>query len=178
MRLRLPSLLVAIFANCGGALVHAQYTSRVSIDSNGVEAQGHSRSPSSSQDGRFVAFHGLASNLVPGDTNATYDVFVHDRRTGITTRVSVDSSGAETNWSSVSSEPSISADGQAVAFYSDADNLVPHDTNNTGDVFVHDRQTGTTTRVSVDSNGVQSKATSRPGRTMERGFRVRTVCPR
>src|SRR5438046_3037872 len=86
------------------------------------------------------------------------DVFVHDRQTGTTGRVSVDSAGTEGNGLSVN--PSISADGRFVVFYSYATNLVPGDTNGTGDVFVHDRQTGTTERVSVDSAGTQGNSNS------------------
>ena len=109
--------------------------------------------PSLSADGRYVAFASQASNLVTGDTNGTSDVFVRDRQTGATTRVSVDSSGTQGN--NGSAEPSLSADGRYVAFTSQADNLVTGDTNGKADVFVHDRQTAQTTRVSVDSAGNQ-----------------------
>ena len=99
-----------------------------------------------------------ADNLVPGDTNGTDDVFVHDRKTGTTERVSVDSAGDQGNGGSY--DPAISADGRFVAFESDADNLVPGDTNGSTDVFVHDRKTGTTERVSVDSAGNQANSDS------------------
>jgi hypothetical protein len=75
------------------------------------------------------------------------DIFVHDRQTGITERVSVDSSEAQSN--DYSDWPAISSDGRYVAFDSDATNLVSTDTNGAGDVFVRDRQLGTTERVSV-----------------------------
>jgi Tol biopolymer transport system component len=126
-------------------------TDRVSVDSNGNEANYHSFGPSISADGKYVAFISNASNLVPGDTNGMNDTFVHDRQTGATESVSVDSAGIQGN--SDSYTPSISAGGRYVAFISDASNLVPGDTNNVGDVFVHDRQLGITDRVSVDSNG-------------------------
>jgi hypothetical protein len=133
------------------SVVEAQPTTRVS-EGSGVE-QGNldSLDPSVSADGRFVAFASSAFNLVPCDTNGTLDVFVHDRHTGETTRVSVDSNGKQGN--SASASPSISADGRFVAFLSLASNLVRGDTNGTQDVFVHDRDTGETTRVNVDSNG-------------------------
>src|SRR5207249_1385057 len=112
-------------------------TERVSVDSTGTEGNSASTHPSISADGRFVAFASDATNLVPGDTNGFQDVFVHDRLTGTTERVSVDSAGTQGN--SVSLEPSISADGRLVAFRSFASNLVPGDTNGVKDVFVHDR---------------------------------------
>ncbi len=135
----------------------AQETTRVSV--NGAGAQGNGKSawqhePSISADGRFVAFESLAANLVPGDTNGALDVFVHDRQTGMTTRVSVDSAGAQGTRASYA--PVISGDGQIVAFHSEAPALVPGDTNGAADVFVHDRATGQTTRVSVSSAGAQS----------------------
>jgi archaellum component FlaF (FlaF/FlaG flagellin family) len=128
-------------------------TERVSVDSSGVQGNGRSNFPSISADGRYVAFWSLADNLVSGDTNGAYDVFVHDRQSGQTERVSVDSSGAQANNSSFN--PSISGDGRYVAFQSYADDLVPGDTNGFADVFVHDRQSHWTERVSVDSSGVQ-----------------------
>jgi len=128
-------------------------TERVSIASSGAQGNSGSYDPSISADGRLVAFYSYASYLVPGDTNGCHDVFVHDRQTGATERVSVDSSGVQGNGSSYS--PSISADGRFVAFISGASNLVPWDTNGLDDIFVHDRQTGATERVSVDSIGVQ-----------------------
>ena len=65
--------------------------------------------PAISADGRFVAFDSLASNLVPGDTNGTNDVFVRDRRAGTTTRVSVSNTGAQGN--GYSHKAAVSADG-------------------------------------------------------------------
>ena len=106
---------------------------------------------SASADGRYVAFNSLSSNLVPGDTNGEADVFVHDRETGITEMVSLSSEGIQgDHWSYT---PSISADGRYVAFNSWSSNLVPGDTNNTSDIFVHDRETGITEMVSVDIEG-------------------------
>jgi hypothetical protein len=96
-----------------------------------------------------VAFDSDAANLVADDTNGQYDVFVHDRWTGATERVSVDSAGEQATGAIGSSHPSISADGRFVAFHSSATNLVNGDTNNQIDVFVHDRQTGATERVNV-----------------------------
>jgi Tol biopolymer transport system component len=129
-------------------------TTRVSVDSEGHEGDGYSYGPASlSEDGRYVAFISDSTNLVENDTNGTGDVFVRDRQTGTTTRVSVSSSGAEGNESSWA--PAISADGRYVSFASAATNLVPNDTNGRFDTFVHDRVTGETIRVSVDSDGFQ-----------------------
>ena len=129
-------------------------TTRVSISTFGVQGNSSSGHPSISGDGRFVAFESHANNLVPEDSNGRQDVFVHDRHSGITTRVSVDSSGAQGNWGS--STPSISGDGRFVAF--ESDDLVPGDTNSAGDIFVHDRTSGQTTRVSVTSAGGEAEA--------------------
>lgn len=112
----------------------ADSTARVSVHFNGTEANGASFESSISADGTRVAFDSLASNLVAGDANEGFDVFVHDRATGQTERASVDSNGAEANFDSV--EPSISADGNTVAFASDATNLVADDTNALAEVFV------------------------------------------
>lgn len=131
----------------------AGQTTRVSVSSSGAQGNDGSWRPSISADGRFVAFYSYAYNLVPGDTNAAADVFVHDRLTSETTRVSVSSSGAQAYGSST--DPSISADGRFVAFASFAPDLVPNDTNRGYDVFVHDRATGETTRISVSSSGEQ-----------------------
>src|SRR5205823_5952070 len=121
------------------ALSSAGVTERVSVGNLGEEANQASGSPVVSQGGRFVAFQSEAWNLVPGDTNGVRDVFVHDRQTGATERVSVDSFGRQAENFHSGSACGISADGRYVAFGSLASNLVPGDTNNTYDVFVRDR---------------------------------------
>jgi hypothetical protein len=143
-------------------------TQRISVDSSGAEADDLSEAPAISADGRFVVFASRASNLVQSDMNGTTDVFVRDRLNGVTERVSVDSSGSEAN--SESRCPAISADGRIVSFYSTASNLIAGDTNGAADVFIHDLVTGITERVSVDSAGVEANqgstesALSRDGR--------------
>ena len=134
-------------------------TTLVSVASDGTQADGYSSVPSISASGRYVAFDSLATNLVSGDTNFAWDIFVHDRQTGQTTRVSVASDGTQANGGE-SNLPSISATGRYVAFHSLASNLVSGDTNFAADIFVHDRQTGQTTRVSVRSNGTQGNGDS------------------
>ena len=131
----------------------AATTTRVSVATSGAEANGSSFNPAISADGRFVAFASDASNLVAGDTNAASDIFVVDRQTNTTTRVSVAAGDIQANGGSYAA--AISADGRFVAFDSDAWNLVPGDTNGSSDVFVRDRQAGTTTRASVSSAGTQ-----------------------
>ena len=85
-------------------------------------------------------------------------MFVRDMQTGVATRISVASNGAQGN--NNSSFPSISADGRYIAFVSSANNLVVGDTNGLVDVFLHDMWTGITTRVSVNSNGIQGDSHS------------------
>ncbi len=131
-----------------------QETIRVSVAPGGVQADGGSGRSKISANGRFVAFLSDASNLVGGDTNGRADIFVHDTLAGVTTRVSVDSAGVEANDSS--GDPSISADGRYVGFTSTASNLVAGDTNGQQDAFAHDRATGATIRVNVDSSGAQA----------------------
>jgi Tol biopolymer transport system component len=134
-------------------------TVRVSVDSSGVEGNHDSFSPSISADGRFVTFLSRADNLVPGDTNGFFDVFVHDMQSGTTERVSIDSNGNEEN-AAASGVSYISADGRYVTFCSPAANLVPGDTNGQPDVFLRDRWNGTTERVSVNSLGLQGNGES------------------
>jgi Tol biopolymer transport system component len=147
-------------------------TVRVSVDSDGKEATGgDSSSCSISSGGRYVAFESSATNLVADDTNGWSDIFVHDRDAdgdGIyddedgtydfgevsTVRASVHSTRVQGNGNS--NFPSISSDGRYVTFMSDASNLVDDDTNANTDIFVHDLQTGATTRVSVDSDGSEA----------------------
>jgi Tol biopolymer transport system component len=129
-------------------------------------ANGWSASPSVSAHGRYVAFTSIASNLVHGDTNKLPDVFVRDVLTGKTTRVSVTSAGRQgtgKRYSNGSNAPTISSDGRYVAFHSDMTNLVRGDTNRLFDIFVHDRVTGKTQRVSVSSTGRQANAESGGG---------------
>jgi Ca2+-binding RTX toxin-like protein len=133
-------------------------TTLVSASSSGEIANGGSIRGSISADGRFVAFSSRATNLVPGDTNNSDDIFVRDLSTNTTTRVSISSTGNQGNRDSGSA--SISADGRFVTFSSEASNLVPGDTNNKEDIFVRDLLTNTTTRLSVDSAGNQGNSDS------------------
>src|SRR2546426_7779837 len=151
------------------AFVHDRLTGtteRVSVSSSGAQGNGDSMTGDLSgdggaitPDGRFVAFNSLASNLVPGDANGSGDVFVRDRVTGTTEIVSVNSSGVQGNFVSGASPPSISGNGTLVAFDSQATNLVSGQIGVEG-VFVHNRLTGRTIEVSVNSAGVEGNAFS------------------
>jgi Tol biopolymer transport system component len=133
-------------------------TERVSVSSSGQQGSGDSYYSSISADGRFVAFHSEAADLVPGDTNGEWDAFVHDRQLWTTERVSVSSSGEQGNGATY--YPSINVNGRFVAFSSFATDLVPGDTNDFPDVFMHDRQLGTTELVSISSLGEQGNHNS------------------
>jgi uncharacterized repeat protein (TIGR01451 family) len=169
MRRTLLAALVAVFglvvfATGAAAQAAPGFTELDSVSSASVQGNQDSELPAVSADGRFVAFVSLSDNLVAGDTNGAADIFVRDRLTGATERVSVSSTGAQANGDSGllngMGGPSISADGRFVAFDSQASNLVKGDTNGAIDVFVRDRLTGTTERVSVASNGTQGDGDS------------------
>lgn len=135
--------------------------SRVSVATGGFQstptAQGLGR-PSISDDGRYVAFASDAPDLVVGDSNGRSDVFLHDRHSGATTRISVGPSN--TNSNNDSRYAYISGDGTTVAFSSLASNLVSGDTNAAVDVFVSDVQNGVVERISVSSGGAESNSSS------------------
>ncbi|MER6998832.1 hypothetical protein [Streptomyces sp. NPDC000410] len=132
-------------------------TERVSVASDGTQGDSYSYGPSLSANGRYVAFASHAATLVPGDDNEATDVFVHDRRTGRTERVTAGGGPGARD----SDNPVLSADGRYVAFSSARDDLVPGDTNGVNDIFRRDRRAGTTERVSVRSDGAQGTGASR-----------------
>jgi Tol biopolymer transport system component len=141
-------------------------TERISV-ANATGIEGNARSPAApppaiTPDGRYVAFSSEASNLVAGDANGLFDIFVRDRVLGTTELVSVSSSGEHGNGESGHSLSglAISADGRYVAFGSLATNLVPGDTNGVRDVFLRDRVAGATQRISVSTSGEQGDAES------------------
>lgn len=146
-----PRHIGEIFVRVRGGPIHL-----ISVGFGGVQPDGNSSQPVLAASGRWVAFTSSADDLVPGDDNASSDVFVVDLVTGQVKRVSVSSRGAQANGGSYN--PSISADGRLVSFTSDARNLVPGDRNRVADVFVHDLRTGVTRRVSVSSRGHEQNA--------------------
>ncbi|MGB5962043.1 MAG: DUF4347 domain-containing protein [Coleofasciculaceae cyanobacterium] len=133
----------------------ANTTRRVSVSSNDTQGDGRSLNPSISADGRYVAFSSSSRNLVDTRTFGS-EVFVHDTLTNTTRLVSIATDGTPGGGST----PSISADGRYVAFESNAGNLVSGDTNLRPDIFVYDTVANTTTRISVDDNGIQGNADS------------------
>ncbi|HYN37046.1 MAG TPA: hypothetical protein VEV82_08745 [Actinomycetota bacterium] len=141
------------------AFVHDRKTGktrRVSVRSNGAEAGALSQDVSISANGRFVAFSSGADDLVPNDVNGQFDIFVHDRKTGKTKRVSVHSNGDQGELGG-SFDTGVSGKGRWVIFESEAENLVSDDDNGYYDIFVHDRETKKTIRVSVKNNGDQAE---------------------
>lgn len=121
-------------------------TRRVSVSSSGAQADGPSYMGAISGDGNYVVFSSSADNLVSGDTNGTQDVFIRNLSTGNTALVSAATTGVQGNSDSIS--PAVSSDGRYVAFTSSATNLIPGDDNFRTDVFLRDRQVGTTTLAS------------------------------
>jgi Tol biopolymer transport system component len=162
--------------SCADVLLKDQRAGSVellSVSSNGEQGNLHSLTPAMSGDGRFIAFYSGANNLVPADTNEAMDVFLHDHRTHVTSRVSVASDGTQGHGASYDFTLAMSADGRYVAFGSTADNLVPDDRNtacdndgdgergeNCNDIFVHDRFTGFTQRISRADSGSEGNGHS------------------
>ena len=134
--------------------LQAKTTERISVATGGTEANGFSREGSLSANGRYVVFVSAATNLVANDTNNKVDVFVRDRVSATTSRVSVATGGAQVNGDSI--QAVISANGRYVAFASSATNLVANDTNSLFDIFLFDRETQQTARVSVASTNAQA----------------------
>ncbi len=134
-------------------------TVRVNVSNENMETNNDSVTPVISGNGSVVAFRSIANNLVAGDTNDVRDIFIRDLTTNTTSRVSISTTGQESNGTSFSS-PDIDANGRYIVFYSAADNLVEGDDNAAWDVFLHDRELNETVRVSVNSDGEQANASS------------------
>lgn len=168
-RLLLPLLVLAAAAG-----IYYLY-----LRPGGPQANGMSYGPAISADGRYVAFHSVADNLVPGDANNVADVFLKDTATGEMARISESAAGQEGNAGSYNA--SLDASGKLVVFISDASNLVPGDDNtceeygrrlNCPDVFLKDTATGEVTRVSTDSAGRQANWKSEAAAITADGSRV------
>lgn len=134
--LRGPGTLAGVLAAALVALP-ATAVERISISSGGSQGNWQSRHPAISADGRYVVFDSDATTLVPGDSNDTTDVFVRDRLTGTTARVSVTPAGQQV--AGTSNRPSISGDGQRITFWSAAP-LLPD--SRVSNCYLLDRGTG------------------------------------
>ena len=167
-----PNLVAGDWNGLADVFVRARgsaWTERVNVSTVGREADGATFRGMLSGDGRYVGFRSRADNLVHGDANEALDVFVRDRVTGITRRVSVasdgteaDASGFDHGWraSFFMSRPFLSANGRYAAFTSRAPNLVEDDRNEKADVFVHDLWTGRTIRASLTADGTEADGDS------------------
>ena len=132
---------------------------RVSINAAGVEGVGESGNPAMSQDGRYVAFESIVTSLISGDTNNIRDVFRKDLQTGLVIRASAKNDGTEIT-TGESAAASISANGDAIGFFSLGTDLVTGDTNGIRDTFIRFLTTATTVRTSVGTGGVQGNGIS------------------
>ncbi len=120
-----------------------------------LHSDGDNVNPSLSADGRFLAFSSRATNLTSDALSCAFptcnQIFRHDTQTSQTTLISRAPGGAPGNHESY--RPAISADGRFIAYTSNSDNLVPDDTNNASDIFLYDRESGQTERVSLTDIG-------------------------
>jgi len=135
-------------------------TTRVSVASDGTESDGYSAVAGLSATGQYVLFRSAASNLVPDDTNGTWDLFLHDMATGTTSRVDVANDGTQADGPIDFCYGAVSSDGRYATFASDASDLVAGDTNGVTDVFVRDLRRQQTSRVSVGPRGSQADGRS------------------
>lgn len=151
--------------------VEAGVTTLISSSSEGVAGNLGSLAPALSRNGRFIAFQSDATNLVEGDRNNTSDIFLHDRLSGETIRVSIASDGGEGN--AISWGPSLSSDGRLIFFLSDASNLTTDDANGSmTDLFFHDRLTRKTSRLPLGPEGIGPDSLIRGGSVSDDGLRV------
>lgn len=133
----------------------------VSTATSGTQGNGASNLCGISSDGRYVVFQSRASNLVTGDTNGTWDIFLKDLLTGSLTRVSTAADGTQGNAGSYYYTPDISADGRYVVFTSEASNLVAGDANGSyRDIFLKDTHTGSLTLISTSTDGISGNYNS------------------
>ncbi|NYB51955.1 MAG: PD40 domain-containing protein [Methanobacteriaceae archaeon] len=156
--LLLMLVLFLVLVTCGTIVAADNTTERISVSSDGSQSNAASSNPSISADGRYIAFTSYADNLVPGDTNGFSDIFIRDNVLNTTIRASVSNTGEEGNGDS--NEPAISVDGRYVTFTSNANNLVPGDTNGVSDIFLRDILLGINKRISITNTGKESNGDS------------------
>ncbi len=135
-------------------LVHDRVTGKtemVSLSSQGQPYWGNPSNPAISADGRYVVFQSTHEKLVPGYTNWEPDIFLHDRQTGKTTLIPPER-GTERQ-GKPSANPAISANGRFIVFQAPRSKLLSDDAGSKQDVFLYDRESGKTIRISTASNG-------------------------
>lgn len=145
-------------------------TKIISLNNAGGVADGDCGESAISGDGRFVAFASWASNLISGDSNGLADIFIRDLILNTTKLVSISASGQQGNVESYN--PSISFNGQFIAFVSSANNLVNNDNNGVEDIFVKDMISGAIKIVSLNNNGEQANSYSSSPSISNDGTRV------
>jgi hypothetical protein len=145
---------------------NAGITKMISAASNGEEGNGDSYFPAISGDGKSVAFESYSSNLVENDKNGFRDIFIWNATTNKIETVSIGEDGAEANAESY--EPSVSGDGNLIAFTSTASNI-----SRTGkgisnnNVFLRDMQNNTTIMISIDPIAQKGGGGSEPSISYE-----------
>lgn len=136
----------------------SQTMTRINLAPGGGQANERSDEVAISNDGWFMAFESVASNLIDVDTNDERDIFVWSRASNTIERVSIAHDGSEPD--RLSDQPSLSADGRYVVFESNATNLVPDDTNSRRDIFLYDRELDQIERIDVAADGTQGDGSS------------------
>lgn len=146
---RIAWTLAGLVATC--ATGFAQITTLEGVTAQGIPGVLEQEARALTPDARFLVMSVRSPNLIVGDTNSTWDIYVRDRQDGAIERVSIATDG--TQGDGPARDADISDDGRFVAFASEASNLHPGDGNGMSDVFLRDRQLGTTTLVSRTSGG-------------------------
>ncbi|MCC6409870.1 MAG: PD40 domain-containing protein [Planctomycetes bacterium] len=146
---RVAWMLGGLLATCAHGF--AQTTTLEGVTSQGIPGVLEQEARALTPDARFLVMSVRSPNLIVGDTNSTWDIYVRDRQNGAIERISIGTGGAQGN--GPARDADISDDGRFVAFASDASNLHPGDANGMSDIFLRDRQLGTTTLVSRTSGG-------------------------
>ncbi|MEL6505487.1 MAG: calcium-binding protein [Pseudomonadota bacterium] len=159
---RAENLVDGDFNNAADVFMHdtaTGITKLISRHTDGTQADSDSFGATVSAGGRFVAYHSASANLVDGDVNLTFDIFLFDNATNTTTLISTAADGTAANQASFN--PVISADGRFIVYESLASNIVVGDVVGTADLFLYDALTGTTTLISKNSDGIFGNGTSK-----------------
>lgn len=125
----------------------------ISVDVEGHPGIGLSDEPSISGNGRWVVFQSSVPNLIENDTNGFADIFLRDRTSRTTERISRGIMSTEANGNST--KPEISETGEYIVFASTASNLVDDDNNSAADVFLYTVATQSTVRISLTDDEME-----------------------